>query len=241
MKIADGVEALEINVNHLGKQTKLCPTLFWDETTAVLVDAGYPGFQKQIKYKIEKAGIPFDRLNKIILTHQDFDHTGGLPDLLAISQQKIAVMAHELDKPYIQGEMPLLKTSLKNIPELYHKLSAPPMTYEYKVDVPVDVTVADGEELPYCGGILVIHMPGHTPGHICLYHKKSKTFVAGDALVFINGKLSKTLDSLTQDITKANKSLEKLVDYDIKTLICYHEGVCKDNVRQRLLEILNIK
>ena len=37
------------------------------------------------------------------------------------------------------------------------------------------------------------------------------------------------------------KSLEKLVDYDIKTLICYHEGVCKDKVRQRLLEIINIK
>ncbi|MHB8917725.1 MAG: MBL fold metallo-hydrolase [Desulfocucumaceae bacterium] len=49
-------------------------------------------------------------------------------------------------------------------------------------------TVADEEELPYCGGITVIHTPGHTPGHICLYHKQSRTLIAGDAL-FAEGGL----------------------------------------------------
>jgi glyoxylase-like metal-dependent hydrolase (beta-lactamase superfamily II) len=34
--------------------------------------------------------------------------------------------------------------------------------------VGVDRIVEDGEELSFCGGITVI-IPGHAPGHICLY------------------------------------------------------------------------
>ena len=48
--------------------------------------------------------------------------------------------------------------------------------------VGVDRIVEDGEELPFCGGITVIHTPGHTPGHICLYIGQNKTLIAGDAL-----------------------------------------------------------
>jgi len=48
--------------------------------------------------------------------------------------------------------------------------------------VEVDMVLTDGEELAYCGGIIVIHTPGHTPGHICLYHKESKTLIVGDGL-----------------------------------------------------------
>jgi glyoxylase-like metal-dependent hydrolase (beta-lactamase superfamily II) len=55
--------------------------------------------------------------------------------------------------------------------------------------VNVDRTLKDGEELPYCGGISVIFTPGHTLGHICLYHKQSKTLIAGDILDIDGGKL----------------------------------------------------
>lgn len=34
-----------------------------------------------------------------------------------------------------------------------------------------DRTIKDGKELSYCGGANIIHTPGHTPGHICLYLK----------------------------------------------------------------------
>ncbi|MFP3381467.1 MBL fold metallo-hydrolase, partial [Bacillus sp. SIMBA_069] len=79
----------------------------------------------------------------------------------------------ELDKPYIQGELPLLKDG---------HLESPPKGR-------VDYTLIDGQELPFCGGIRVIHTPGHTPGHISLYLKQSKILIAGDSMYSVNGIL----------------------------------------------------
>ena len=43
MKIANGVEMLEISSNNtMGKLTVINPTLIWDENIVILVDAGYP-------------------------------------------------------------------------------------------------------------------------------------------------------------------------------------------------------
>lgn len=41
------------------------------------------------------------------------------------------------------------------------------------------------------------------------------------------------------DIATAKKSLKKLTQYDIETVIYYHGGIYKDNVNQRLLELAN--
>ena len=38
-------------------------------------------------------------------------------------------------------------------------------------------------------------------------------------------------------IDTAKKSLKKLTQYDIETVICYHGGVYKDNINQCLLEL----
>lgn len=43
MKIANGVESLELKANVMGQQSVIYPTLIWDNNTAILVDAGFPG------------------------------------------------------------------------------------------------------------------------------------------------------------------------------------------------------
>jgi glyoxylase-like metal-dependent hydrolase (beta-lactamase superfamily II) len=75
--------------------------------------------------------------------------------------------------------------------------------------VKVDQTVDDGQELPYCGGIRVIFTPGHTPGHISLYLKQSKTLVAGDAMICLDGSLRGPVQQTTLDMNTALRSLEK--------------------------------
>ena len=242
MKIANGVEALVLTVNFMGRQMTIYPTLIWDEDVMILVDAGFPGLEQQIQEAIEKAGVSFDRLNKVILTHQDIDHVGSLPEILAKSQHKIDVLAHEIEKPYIEGDKPLIKSDparraklFESMPEEQRKrleavFSNPPK-------VKVDITIEDGEELEYCGGIIIISTPGHTPGHICLYHKQSKTLVTGDALNVTEGQLSGPNPLATFVIDQANKSLKKLAQYDIETVICYHGGVFRENAQQRILQL----
>ncbi|KLU66965.1 putative metallo-hydrolase YflN [Desulfosporosinus acididurans] len=242
MKIANGVEALELTVNLMGRQTTIYPALFWDKDSVILVDAGFPSLEPQIKEAIEKTGVSFDRLTKVIITHQDIDHIGSLPEILACSQQKVEVLAHEVEKPYIQGDKPLIKADAAKRSKLFETLPEEQRkrlqaVFSNPPKAKVDRTIEDGEELPYCGGIIVIHTPGHTPGHICLYHKATKTLVTGDALTADDGLLSGPNPSATYDLDEANKSMKKLARLDIDNVICYHGGVFTNDVQKRILQL----
>ncbi|HEY3416502.1 MAG TPA: MBL fold metallo-hydrolase [Armatimonadota bacterium] len=247
MRIADGIEMLEIAAMVMGKPTVIYPTLLWDEKTAVLVDTGYPGQQAAVRETIEQAGIPFARLRVIILTHQDLDHIGSLPALLQEAPQQVQVLASATAQPYIQGERP----SLRFTPAVIERMMASLPTeytaerrqaFRYALEHPptarVDQTVTDGEVLPYGGGITVITTPGHIPGHLCLYHAPSKTLIAGDALMMVDGQLQRPAPHVDLNREEASRSLTKLLAYDITTVICYHGGRYTDGIHQRIAELV---
>ena len=101
----------------------------------------------------------------------------------------------------------------------------------------VDRTLTDGERLPYCGGIVAIYTPGHTPGHISLYLEPSKVLVAGDALNTSDGRLFGPNPPLTPDIGQATDSLKQLACYDIETVVCYHGGPYSGDANTRIAEL----
>jgi glyoxylase-like metal-dependent hydrolase (beta-lactamase superfamily II) len=84
----------------------------------------------------------------------------------------------------------------------------------------------------------VIFTPGHTPGHISLYLEKSKVLIAGDALTAQGGYLNSPNPSLTLDIYTAIRSVRRLVDLDIDTIICYHGGVVSEDANGQLRRVL---
>ncbi len=144
MEIAKGVEMLQLEFQEF----IIHPILLWDDEMAVLIDTGFPGQFEDIQVEMERVGVSVDKVKVVILTHQDIDHIGSLPNVLENGVSDIKVYAHELDKPYIEGDLPLLKdVHVENPPK-----------------GKVSDTVIDGQELPYCGGILILHTPGHTPG-----------------------------------------------------------------------------
>jgi glyoxylase-like metal-dependent hydrolase (beta-lactamase superfamily II) len=217
MEISKGVEMLHLdfhgNIIH--------PTLLWDQEMAVLIDTGFPGQIEDLRVAMEMVGVLFDKLKVVILTHQDLDHIGSLPEILRECGSNINVYAHELDRPYIQGDLPLLKDG---------NLENPPKGK-------VDHTLIDGQELPYCGGIRVIHTPGHTPGHISLYLRQSKTLIAGDSMYSVNGILGGIHASTTLDMKAARLSLEKYLALDIASVVCYHGELSNVNVNDQILRL----
>lgn len=245
MNDSKGVETLELTLNMMGYNTLIYPTLLWDKETVILVDAGLPTSLPEIQKAMEKVGIPISKINKIIITHQDMDHIGCLPELLRLADNKVEVLTHEEEKPYIQGDKPFIRMNPEKMAKMMADLpedqrrEAEKMIKEAKPyeKAKVDKTVNDGEVLPYCGGITVIHTPGHTPGHICLYLNQSKTLISGGELEVREGQLFGPRPGLSADEPTANNSIKKLTQYDIETVICYHGGVYKDNVNQRLLEL----
>ncbi|ACJ80005.1 MBL fold metallo-hydrolase [Bacillus paranthracis] len=214
MEIAKGVEMLQLEFQEF----IIHPILLWDDEMAVLIDTGFPGQFEDIQVEMERVGVSVDKVKVVILTHQDIDHIGSLPNVLENGVSDIKVYAHELDKPYIEGDLPLLKdVHVENPPK-----------------GKVSDTVIDGQELPYCGGILILHTPGHTPGHISLYLKPSKILVAGDSMYSVNGVLGGVHAPTTLNIMEARQSLKKYLNLDIESVVCYHGGLSKGNIKIQL-------
>ncbi|HFJ9468162.1 MBL fold metallo-hydrolase [Bacillus paranthracis] len=214
MEIAKGVEMLQLKFQEF----IIHPILLWNDEMAVLIDTGFPGQFEDIQVEMERVGVSVDKLKVVILTHQDIDHIGSLPDVFENGVSDIKVYAHELDKSYIEGDLPLLKdVHVENPPK-----------------GKVSDTVIDGQELPYCGGILILHTPGHTPGHISLYLKRSKILVAEDSMYSVNGKLGGVHAPTTLNIMEARQSLKKYLNLDIESVVCYHGGLSKGNIKIQL-------
>lgn len=214
MEIAKGVEMLQLEFQEF----IIHPILLWDDEMAVLIDTGFPGQFEDIQVEMERVGVSVDKLKVVILIHQDIDHIGSLPNVLENGVSDIKVYAHELDKSYIEGDLPLLKdVHVENPPK-----------------GKVSDTVIDGQELPYCGGIRILHTPGHTPGHISLYLKRSKILVAGDSMYSVNGKLGGVHAPTTLNIMEARQSLKKYLNLDIESVVCYHGGLSKGNIKIQL-------
>ncbi|EKQ57636.1 MULTISPECIES: MBL fold metallo-hydrolase [unclassified Clostridium] len=242
MRIENGIYMLEVPANIMEMEMVINLTLILDEDSLVLIDTGFPGQLHQIREVCEKEGIPFSKLNTVILTHQDIDHIGGISDILKEMPGRVKVLAHEEEKAYINGEKKPVKLSrledeLDHLPAnmkiIYEKLKA---GFE-KSRVNVNKTLIDLEELPYCGGITVVHTPGHTPGHISLYLEKWKILIAGDILCVKEGLLVKADQNINFDNELNKESLKKLMNYDIETVICYHGGVYKGKVNERIAEL----
>jgi len=223
---------------HLGPMT-VCPTILYDKDSMVLVDTGMPGSAPAIRELIRQAGVGEIPLSSIILTHQDIDHIGGLPEFVPVEGQAPIVYAHKDDADAINGTEPMLKVTperlasfLQPLPETVRMLFE--RTFLHPSRPNVDRLLADGEILPIAGGLTVIHTPGHTPGHVCLYHQPSKTLIAGDAMLAMDGKLKGPNPSATPHMEQALQSLKKLIAFDIETVICYHGGRIQGDVTHQI-------
>ncbi|MBE5102227.1 MBL fold metallo-hydrolase [Priestia aryabhattai] len=201
-----------------GGKWPLNPTLITSESAVVLVDTGMTRSEKLIAEELEKRGLSIGHLTTIILTHQDIDHVGSLAKILEINPN-IEVFSHELDRPYIEGDLPLIKRLPTPVDIQFSEGYVVPPTPVIKR------TLVDGEELDIAGGLVVIHTPGHTEGHISLYHPASKTLITGDAMLIRGPKLQGPNPMQTPDLDQAYQSLTKFASFDIKRVICYHGGM----------------
>lgn len=245
MKIADGIEMLDLSIDIMGNKSIIHPMILWDKDKTILVDAGCPGQLSQIQEGFKKIGLSLSELDKLILTHHDIDHIGGAADIIKNLSKEIEIIAHKKERSYIHlKKRPIkimkLESQFKSISAetkaIYENLK---VSYK-RYGVSVNRTVKSGENLPFCGGIKVIYTPGHTPGHISLYVKESKVLIAGDALFIENGMLTPPPKFINFNNDLALKSLSKFIQYDIRTVICYHGGVYNKNVNQSIAKLIKI-
>lgn len=112
----------------------------------------------------------------ILLTHGHIDHAGCAAELKAWSGAP--VYAHALEQAHIDGTF-----AYTGAAQVCGVLEAAGRAVTPYRPVKIDVELKDGDELPFWGGLRVVHLPGHTLGHCGFYSAKHDLLFSGDLWV----------------------------------------------------------
>lgn len=154
---------------------------------------------------------------QIILTHEHFDHAGGVKQLFEATDEKAIVIAHKDAATKIEkGESMFARLLGGTMPKM-----------------PVDQKISGGETLKIGDKeFKVIYTPGHTPGCICLYNNETKTLFSGDT-VFANGSFGRT-DLPGGNSAELKESIKQLSKLDVERLYPGHEMIVEENGNHHL-------
>ena len=161
--------------------------------------------------------VDIKQIKHIINTHGHFDHIGGNGYFIDAD-----VAIHEADADIVEkGD------AKKSYADFYDgKLRPKEVTRRLKEG---DKIKADAMDLE------VLHTPGHTPGSICLYDRKSKTLFTGDT-VFCDG-IGRT-DMPGGDDAQLRKSLDRLSSMEVMRLFPGHGDVVVLNSPKSVADIM---
>jgi len=144
-----------------------------DETgECIFVD---PGFFYSEEHNEIKQYITENHLKPVMIanTHCHFDHIMGVEFIR--KQFNIPFLAHPDDAFWIekatdQGHM---------------------YGFNVKPVQPIDSFLSENEQLKFGNSVFeIIHIPGHSPGHVVFYNKESEMLIAGDVLFY--GSIGRT-------------------------------------------------
>ncbi len=132
--------------------------------------------------------------------------------------------------------LPKIK-ELTRAPIKAQKLEAP--LIEKAVGVKVE-GLEDGEVIPFCGGIEVIWVPGHSEGNSCYYLRKQKTMIAGDTIFGDeNCNILPPPEKYCLDVKEATKELERLLKYDFDYFLYTHGKDIMGGAKAKVKELVD--
>ena len=89
------------------------------------------------------------------------------------------------------------------------------------------------------GGLRVIHTPGHTPGSVCLFSPAARFVIVGDLLQRVEGKVTLPNYFFTDDMALARRSIARLADLDVETILFSHYPPYREGAREALRALVS--
>ena len=147
-----------------------------DRRGVTLLDTGLVGERWQIRTRLRRLGLGPRDVRAILLTHGHLDHVGNLA--WAKAWTGAPIYAHPAEQAHLDGTFPYAGANrwcgrLERLGRAVLRVGAPA-----KIDVPL----ADGDELPFWGGLRVVHLPGHTLGHCGFFSARHSVLFCGDLI-----------------------------------------------------------
>jgi len=185
MEIVPGVHRIE---SDLGPRFMCQYVLVGDERT-VLVDTGLAGTPNDvIEPYLQSIGTSLEAVDEVIISHADVDHCGGNRSVRS-QNRRARFLCHELDRRWIESNQAMLAENYRWYepygfgpePESIEWIAA-----ELGGDCPIDWGLRGGETLRLGRGrrLEILHLPGHTLGHIGLWDERSRALILIDAVLY---------------------------------------------------------
>lgn len=209
--------------------------LLVDADGTVLLDTGLAGEPALIRWRMRQLGLAPGDIKAILLTHGHLNHAGNL----AWAKQWCGapIHAHALEQAHIDGTYPY-----KGVNAWCGRLERAGRTlFRSGRAVNIDVPIADGDELPFWGGLRVVHLPGHTLGHCGFYSARHDLLFSGDlfASYFFNVHLPPPILNSAPELIPA--SLEKVRALDPRLMVPQHYDVLDGALHRRRFDKLIAK
>ena len=158
---------------HTVRGIMSCCHLLEDGDASVMIDTGLAGEPWLIRRLVRKLGRKPNSIKAILLTHGHLDHAGNLAWLKEWTGAR--VLAHKEEVRHVMGTYPY-----PGITRWCGRLEAAGRSlFRYRAGT-IDEFITDEQELPFWGGLRVVHLPGHSVGHCGFFSARHNLLFSGD-------------------------------------------------------------
>lgn len=169
-----------------------------DDGTLTLVDAGLPWDAGRLRGGLAEAGYAVADIDRVLVTHYDLDHVGGLFRL------------PDLDAPVYVGEADARLALGEDDPSwLHHKGAFHRIARRFR-SLPASLPVRRVGEGDRIGGFVAYHTPGHNPGHMVYVHEDRGVALLGDLVWEEDGALTPPIWLDSYDVATIHESIRAL-------------------------------